>query len=169
MPVPQFNRHEEIAHERGFRITRDGEIIGARGEVINTYSKKGYPTFCVGIDGKNKHVTCHRLQAFQKFGDKVFVEGTQVRHLNGDKEDFSWDNIDIGTASENTLDRCPLLRQKIARIGARKKSKLSDEDVVEIRKLKKEGWTLKQLSDKFGPSKGNISDIVNRKLFTYID
>lgn len=39
----------------------------------------------------------HRLQAYQKFGDKIYEDGIVVRYLNGDRYDNSYDNIGIGT------------------------------------------------------------------------
>jgi hypothetical protein len=36
-----------------------------------------------------------------KYGDLLYEEGTVVRHLNGDPGSNAWDNIAIGTMSDN--------------------------------------------------------------------
>ena len=55
----------------------------------------------------------------QKFGDKIFEEGIVVRHLNGDSLDNSWENISIGTNSDNCLDKHPVVRKEVAINAAR--------------------------------------------------
>jgi hypothetical protein len=50
------------------------------------------------------NIAIHRLQAFQKYGDLLYEEGTVVRHLNGDPGSNAWDNIAIGTMSDNMFD-----------------------------------------------------------------
>lgn len=57
-----------------------------------------------GVNNRNGSVLVHRIQALQKFGDKIFKDGIVVRHLNGEKTDNSWDNIAIGTHKDNAMD-----------------------------------------------------------------
>lgn len=62
----------------------------------------------------------HRLQAYQKFGDKIFENKIVVRHLNGNYLDNSWDNILIGTFSDNKMDIPKENRIKSATTASRK-------------------------------------------------
>ena len=61
-------------------------------------SSKGYLSFNIRLSKGSKPTRSfvHRLQAFQKFGEKIFKDGIVVRHLNGVSTDNSYDNIGIG-------------------------------------------------------------------------
>ena len=89
----------QIASERGYFVTKDGLVFfNGKQRKLNLKNKKyQYYCFNIRIDGKPKRIEVHRLQAYQKFGDKIFEKGIVVRHLNGDSTDNSYDNIGIGT------------------------------------------------------------------------
>ena len=48
-------------------------------------------------------------------------------------------------------------------------SKLSERDVLDIRKSKEEGITHQELADKYKVTKTTISQIVNRKLWQHLN
>lgn len=56
----------------------------------------------------------HRLVAYIKYGNAALRKGIDTRHLNGDKLDNSWDNIAIGTRSDNMQDMPKELRMRIS-------------------------------------------------------
>ena len=60
------------------------------------------------------------MQAYQKFGNLIFQDNIQVRHLNNNSQDNSWDNIEIGTAKENAMDKFEHVRKNAATIASRK-------------------------------------------------
>ena len=84
----------EIALDKGYYIDEDGNAF-SRFKQLKTYIKKHYPYYHFGIKvgNKTKLVAVHRLQAHQKFGKRLFKDGIEVRHLNNNKLDNSWDNI----------------------------------------------------------------------------
>jgi hypothetical protein len=47
---------------------------------------RGYCRFTFKLVGVSINIAIHRLQAFQRYGDLLYEEGTVVRHLNGDQE-----------------------------------------------------------------------------------
>jgi hypothetical protein len=156
------------AYARGYRITRDGQLISPSrknpvGGYINTtgYRETGLP-----FKGRNAvKLLFHRLQAYQKFGDAMFEEGIEVRHLNGNPLDNSFDNIAIGTQSENSMDKKPEVRKRAAKIAASKQKKLTETEVVELKTLRKQGWKYADLMVKFGLAKSTVSYIVNDKTY----
>ena len=98
-------RKEILAYNKGYRISEDGSIIGASGKIIlGSIGSKGYLKINFRHYGKLTSCSAHRLQAFQKYGDKIYCDGVEVRHLNGDKIDNSHSNILIGSHSENMMD-----------------------------------------------------------------
>lgn len=57
---------------------------------------------------------------------------------------------------------------RIARGSAHGSAILTEENVLEMRKLFREGWTLQELKDKFGMSSSYISKIVNYKQWKHV-
>lgn len=93
----------KITHDKGYRITKTGGILNPKGEPLKGATSV-YVHIGVRIGGKRKKCKVHRLQAYQKFGDKMFEDGVVVRHLDGNPLNNSWDNIAIGTHSDNMMD-----------------------------------------------------------------
>ena len=108
------------ACEKGFKIDSNGTILNKYGKTIKGQVDRNYMHFCFRDKDGNKNITVHRLQAYQKFGDKIFEKGIQVRHLNGNSLDNSWDNIEIGTISDNAFDKSEETRKRVAIIASRK-------------------------------------------------
>lgn len=94
-----------IAYKKGYRVTECGDILSPRGVKMKPYKNpRGYYKISVTYYGRVVEVYIHRLQAFQKFGLKMFDDGMLVRHKNGDALDNNFDNILIGTHSDNMMD-----------------------------------------------------------------
>lgn len=94
-----------IAYDKGYRVLQNGDVISHLNKKIRLNKKTvGYLKF--NIYHKNKIITIfvHQLQAFQKFGEKKYKNSEAVRHLNGDKLDNSYKNIDVGTHRQNSMD-----------------------------------------------------------------
>lgn len=92
------------AHKRGYRITDDGVILNPQGIILRGTFYNDYWHFTIKISGRSKRVRFHRLQAFQKYGEQIFDPELQVRHLDGNSQNNTYDNIGIGTQSDNMMD-----------------------------------------------------------------
>lgn len=151
---------------RGMSVTPEGTVIGILGKTIIPWKdSRGYFIVGINIEGKKEVVSVHRLQAYQKYGNLIFEEGKQVRHLNGNPLDNSADNIALGTSSENNMDKPAETRVRVALLAASKKRVLSCDEVKDMREKRKKGYTTVQLAKIFKVSQGNVSDICNRKLY----
>lgn len=154
------------ANLMGIYVDLKGNLIYSNGRISKSKpDHQGYFMFNVYIDGIQHKCQVHRLQAFQKYGNKLFDENTYVRHLNGDSLDNSFENISIGTQSENMMDKSQVVRQKQAEHAASYKRKFSYEDIRSIRSKKRNGYTLRELANEYNSSKGHISDIIHRKIY----
>ncbi len=156
------------AHEDGYRVVDKKVISPYSGEAIRLTTVRGYPKFAhrIGKPGARPIVMVHRLVAYQKYGNKLFEEGIQVRHLDGDKLNFSEDNICIGTASENAMDMPR--EQRVARArkgvlaGSKARRRWSDEEILAIRKRHEETSSYSVVMKEFGiTSKGSLHYIIN--------
>lgn len=156
-----MNAQERLleAAEIGYRVNESGDPVSPSGEVLSkNKNRDGYWRFSVkGSDKKVRSIDVHRMVAFQKFGAALFEPGIQVRHANGIESDNSWDNILIGTSSQNNMDKDPEIRKAVAGKAARK---LSDEQVAALREERKNGAKYSQLAEKYGIRKSTVSYIV---------
>tara|TARA_S200002703_G_scaffold68783_3_gene59694 strand:- start:289 stop:801 length:513 start_codon:yes stop_codon:yes gene_type:complete len=164
-----FNRNEIIAYEKGYRITRDGKLINPKGDVIKGYKKESeYRYYKIRKEGdwsKYHEFKLSRLQAFQKFGYKIYEKGTVVRHLNNDKGDDSWHNIEIGTQSQNCMDNPEEDRKKRGYDASRKIVKHSDETVIKIRADYASGMSYRQIGKKYNISSGgSLHHIIHKRI-----
>lgn len=119
-----FSRKDVEAFNKGYRINKDG-IVNYKDKEVNGFIRKVYKIFGFRtIEGKRQHCSFHRLQAYQKFGDKIYEKGIVVRHLDGNPWnntwDNTWDNIEIGTAHDNRMDMEPEKRLRLAIHAAKK-------------------------------------------------
>jgi len=151
------------AFNRGYKVSKNGKVYNPKGDVVKgTVTKEGYLKFGIRFQDINSGtIKVHRLQAYQKFGNEIFLEGIQVRHLNNIKLDNSWDNIDIGTQSENKLDMPKKQRQEIAE-HASSFIKIHDHERIK-EYYKNKNVSYNDIMEKFDiSSKGTVSYIINK-------
>lgn len=126
---------------------------------------RGYLRIAIWKNNKPYKVGVHKLVALA-FVDGYF-KGAQVNHKNFDKSDNRAENLEWVTPSQNYY--YSMERRSLATRGENNcKSKLKDEDIIKIRKLRKKGTTLVALSKKFGVSYENIDYIVRGLTWKHI-
>lgn len=96
-------KKEILFFRKGYRIDFNGRPINPRGVYLKGCDAGGYIKLSIK-KAKYKYCFVHRLQAFQKYGMALYGDGMEVRHLNGNSLDNSYDNILIGTHSQNMQD-----------------------------------------------------------------
>ena len=69
----------------------------------NVYDVNGYPTVCwkehPASPGRDYHAYVHRIVAYEAWGDKIV--GHHVHHIDGDKWNWSADNLELVTPAEH--------------------------------------------------------------------
>jgi hypothetical protein len=155
-------RTEKILYNKGYRITNCGSILNHKGVEINGYkNQKGYISISIKVDGNPKKCPAHRLQAYQKYGDKLYEDGLEVRHKNGIKTDNSWDNILIGTHKENMMDIPEHIRIAIATYASSFNKKHDKEAIIKWHN--ENGKSYKKTMEHFNiSSKGTLHFILNK-------
>ena len=98
--------------EKGYTIDDLGNVKNKKGIKLNPYNDgKGYLNICIRVSREGTYkAPIHRVQAYKKYGDKIFSKKLVVRHLNSNTFDNSEDNIVLGTQSENMYDKPNKLR-----------------------------------------------------------
>ena len=157
---------EQIAYERGYRVTKDGHLLNPKGIKIGAISSTGYYHFGFKINKKHTNILTHRLQAYQKYGDKLFQDGIMVRHLNANPLDNSFNNIAIGTNRDNQMDIPKEIRIKRAISAGKTQIKYPKEFVLKLREEHKEIKNCAELGRKYNISSSVIWQLINtRKVF----
>jgi hypothetical protein len=128
----------------------------------------GYPTLFTMVFGKYTYLSIHRLQAYQKYGDAIFDPNIEVRHKDGNPANNSIDNILIGTPHDNAMDKPKELRMKMGKIGASYLRRFTADEIIEIRRKKKEGKSLLELAKEYNTCKSTLSYIINKKTYSEI-
>lgn len=157
------------AYDKGYRILSDGRVLSPLGRIIKTgISASGYPRFTIRLDGRRETLYAYHLMGYQKFGEIALSYGMEVRHLNGNAADTSFENIGVGTHSQNLLDVPVHIRVSRAHAAAAHVRKLMDNEVREIRMSYESGKSLNYLKEKYKLAKSTVSYIVNRKTYDWV-
>jgi len=155
------------AVERGYMVDAKGIAHNKHGDAINgCLCTTGYKYITIRMDkyfGRRKccKVFIHRIMAYQKFGDKIFDECLEVRHLNNNKLDNSWGNVSIGTPSENRYDLDEKTRLRTSKIAAKAQRKFTDDEIISMRLKHKNGLSYKKIMDEYKIAKSTLSYIIN--------
>ena len=146
----KFSHNEQIASEMGYKVI-NGVVYKPNGEEQKVCICTRYPAFNLRIGcKKHVHVNVHRLVAYQKFGNRIYKKGLDVRHLDGDKLNFSKDNIDIGTRRQNYMDIPEKERKRITKNLYLTNIKYTDEDIKEMyRQRIRLKYTYQKIADNF--------------------
>lgn len=161
----------------------DGKYeVSSLGRVRNASSKRllkacvsnrgGYLCVYAWMDGKTVARNVHRLvaEAFLPNPDDLPC----VNHLNGDYQDPRLANLEWCTHRQNTHHAINSLGRTFAKnlrcgkgveSGA---SRLSEADVLSIRRLAATGHAQKEIAERFGTSKSNVRSIVRRLTWSHV-
>ena len=151
----------------------DYYIISTNGVVenINTgrtikvkIGTNGYPDVQLMKDGKRKDFRLHRLVL------EAFVSprppGMECRHLDGNRLNYSLDNLKWDTRSEN-------MRNKTGHGTTNKgskhwKAKLNEKQVIEIQELLKMGVSCIEIAKRFNVSRQCVSNIKFNRIWKHL-
>jgi hypothetical protein len=100
----------------------------------------------------------HKLQAYKKFGEEIFKQGIVVRHLNGNKTDNSWENISIGTQSDNMMDRSEEERKS----HSKGRKRVSEEVKLQLIRERESGKSYGQISKEYKIPLQTVKDNIKR-------
>jgi predicted nucleic acid-binding Zn ribbon protein len=160
----RFSGLEKIAKNRGYRVDKDGNFYTNNNNLITFISRDGYVRTSLKVNGKNKMLFAHRLQAYQKYGEAIYSKGILVRHLDGDKTNNKVDNIAIGSARDNMMDVPKQVRVERASKAARQTIKHNRDEIIAY--YNECGRSRKKVMEKFGiTSTGTLHYILNHRKF----
>lgn len=121
----------------------------------------GYPL----LKRKGKMLRISRFIYQECYGE--IPEKMVVRHKCDNPHCINPEHLEIGTYKQNSLDMTSRGRQaKGSRNGA---SKITEKDVLTIRKMRKEGKTLKEIASIFNLSMTSVFNICKRRNWKHVE
>lgn len=118
------------------------------------------------IDGSYKYPLMHRLVAEAFIGP--IPDSMQINHKNGDRSDNRVENLEIVTCSENNRHAYRVLGRERPEGSKHPVSKLSEEDVMDIRWMYGLGVRQFVLAKEYAIDPTTIRDIVHRRHWKHI-
>lgn len=122
----------------------------------------------VMVDGKQVSSLAHRL-VFRHFNGSI-PDGLTINHINGKKGDNRPSNLELATYAEQTKHAREVL--EVGRLDQDGKensmAKLTNVEIVEIRRMRSEGMKLKDIASRFAVSYQNVSKIARRERWKHI-
>lgn len=151
-----------------YSISNKGEVRNdSTGRILSRFPVQGY--LMVNLTAKNgvkKLLYVHRLVG------QAFVDNPngykEINHKNGIKSDNDFENLQWCTRSENIRHAYAIRLMKPMEGEKSGMAKLTNQDVIEIRKLRSSGILLQELSDLFGVTKSVISNVATHKSWKHV-
>jgi len=153
------------AKSKGYYADEYGKIYSAK-KLISLRNRDNRLNFTIRYYGKRVTIAVHKYVAYLKYGDKIFDDGIEVRHLNGNSLDNSYENILIGTHSDNMLDIPKNVRIKKAISASSKNRKFGDDIIKNIMNDKNNGMSYSKLCEKYNTSKSTLSYLFNNAYYS---
>lgn len=143
-----------------YAVTKDGRVWsyprtgpgGHKGKFIKFGKHNlGYQMACLCKDGNQKVRYVHRLVALAYIPNPLALPS--INHIDGDKANNTVDNLEWVTPKQNTQHaiQTDLWKPPAVRYGEEAHSaKLTEANVLEMRRLRKAGVKVKELQNIFG-------------------
>lgn len=159
-----FSRNELLAISNGFIVNINGISLNKKGEEVGSIGSNGYRYISIRNKNRITKVMVHRLQAYQKFGNKIYEEGVVVRHLDGNKLNNSYANIEIGTSIDNSLDKPKEVRLQASKKASSYITKYTIELINKIKADRLMGLTYNELAIKYRIcNKGHVYYLLHKR------
>lgn len=130
--------------------------------------RQGYLLVMTTINGIRTVTGAHRL--VWTYANRSIPQGLTINHKNGIKDDNRPENLELATMSEQRRHAIEVLNVNRHRPKGSKhpKTKLAENDVLEIRRMRSEGMMLKEIAEKYRMKTRAISAICTRRTWKHI-
>lgn len=145
-----------------YAIDDKGNVYSDNCGILKTRNKSGSEYQIANFmknDGKVKTYRVHRL-VMMAFRPIPNAEDMEVNHIDGNKRNNCLENLEWVTSSENQRHAYKLGLQKSQKGKTKRMRKVSDEDVINIRKLRMSGLSYNKISKIINTSPSNVARIV---------
>lgn len=145
-----------------YSVTDDGIVINNKtGKILTPVPRNGYLQIRLSRDKKTKCISLHRL-IYQSFKGKI-KDGYHINHTNGIRGDNRLTNLEEVTPEENNK-KMLFLRRGIE-VNT---NKITESQVMEIRKKKAAGVRTLDLMKEYKLSRSTITRIAKGKIWKHL-
>lgn len=149
------------------RVRKDLPMIRTPGGIIApAINPCGYEEVILSYNGNRKPGRVHRLVGIAFLA--LEINRTEINHKNGVKHDNRVENLEWVTRSENLQHAYSVLGRQGMKGERHWKSKLTNSDIVTIRKLIADGCTQRPIAKMFGVKQVTIWRIAHRRNWDHI-
>ncbi|HYV53746.1 MAG TPA: hypothetical protein VE933_04070 [Chitinophagaceae bacterium] len=159
--MSKINKAIKFAVEKkGYKVIA-GNVFFKNKEVKKRINNSGYYSFCIRDKNKERRaIPVHKVVAFQKYGNETFRKEIQVRHLDGNPLNNLDDNILIGSASDNNMDKLINVRKRAANIAT---SFVKIHDHEKVIRLRKQGLSYSKIMKELNITSKSIINFILKK------
>jgi hypothetical protein len=134
--------------------------------ILKPEFSKDYFRIMLSTAGETKRFQVHRL-VLASFS-RVPLLGEEGNHLDGNTKNNKLDNLEWTTKRGNVEHRIRIGKY-LSQSGENQCfSKLKTQNVIDIRRLRKEGISARELGKRFGVEESSIRNIVNYKSWKHV-
>lgn len=141
-----------------YHIYEDGTVVNSKNGYVRKWYDNGNGYKCTHIKGKIKYI--HRLVCALFNGDPP-SEDSQVNHIDGDKENNHWSNLEWVSGSKN-ISHAHKQGQMKNRSNYGPIRRVPDHEAVEMYRRVKMGYGITATAKEYGISRTTLSSIVNK-------
>jgi hypothetical protein len=143
----------EVTTNPQYAVSEDGDVVNLlTGHILSPWIVSGYPRIKLySGDTRYRWHRVPRLVCAAWHGPPP-TKAHEVRHLDGNPGNNHYSNLAWGTRSENMLD---------ARRHGTLQRRLSDSDVVDIKRFYVLGQSVTALAERFGVYKSSICKVLD--------
>lgn len=150
---------KKCIEEGRWKIDLENGIVIGRFGSKGRPDKEGYLWLGVSFNSKDYTFSIHEIIAVA--GGLVPID-TTIDHINGNNQDNRLCNLQVMSLSDN-ISKGGCQPKRYAKGSKHHNSKLSEDDITEIRELLRQGRTQKYIAELFGIDQSNVSLIKNNK------
>ncbi len=147
-------------YEGLYEVSDRGRVRSLRYDVMSPSTVRGgYKRVILaskdGYKARHRSFMVHRLVAMMFIGDRP--DGYQVNHRDGCPANNAVENLEYLTCKENHAHSWRELGRKPPHQGEKTHfAKLTDNDVIQIRRLRKDGLTYADIASRFNTKEANV-------------
>ena len=140
------------------------------GRILNHVKVFGYHKVTLGNKGVRRIFAVHVLVAYAFLQKPFGVHGTGRDHLHIDHMNGKDDNrsISLQWVTQQENHRLSVIRGECKKGEESVSAKFGNKDILEIRRLRKDGWTVSRLAHHFHTSRSHIVRIYQRQSWSHI-
>lgn len=162
-PIPSAPGYYADIHDGEIWSTksRHGKVAARK---LASADLKGYRQVALHLDGRLRSKRVHRLVCEAAWGP--CPEGMECRHLNGDRADNRAENLAWGLPADNYRDQ--IEHGRAARGLSHGQSRLTDDQVADIRRMRQAGMSGPEIAKRFGIRKQTVYQIASGQRWRHI-